>query len=151
VSKLTDKQEMFIKEYMVDLNATQAATRAGYSKNTAKEIGYENLTKPHILARIEELKNERAEKLQVDAEWVLKRLMQISDRCMQAEPVLEFDYEEKKLVETGEYKFDSNGANKATELIGKHLGMFKDKLEVNGETKLVVKRRRMNGDAGDNS
>jgi phage terminase small subunit len=129
---LTDKQEAFIREYLIDLNATQAAIRAGYSKSTAKEIGYENLTKPHILARIESLQAERAEKLSVDAEWVLKRLMQISDRCMQNEPVLEFDYESKSLIETGEYQFDSTGANKATELIGKHLGMFKDKVEHSG-------------------
>jgi phage terminase small subunit len=130
--KLTDKQEIFVREYLVDLNATQAALRAGYSKQTAKQIGYENLTKPYILARIDELKSERAEKLSVDAEWVLKRLMQISDRCMQNEPVLEFDYESKSLIETGEYQFDSSGANKATELIGKHLGMFKDKVEHSG-------------------
>jgi phage terminase small subunit len=130
--KLTDKQEAFIMEYMIDLNATQAAIRAGYSKSSAKEIGYENLTKPHILARIEELKAERAEKLSVDAEWVLKRLMQISDRCMQNEPVLAFNYATKELEETGEYQFDSTGANKATELIGKHLGMFKDKVEHSG-------------------
>jgi phage terminase small subunit len=130
--KLTDKQEAFIREYMVDLNATQAAIRAGYSEKTATEQGSRLLTNVKVLARIEELKNKRAEKLEVDAEWVLKRLMQISDRCMTAEPVLAFNYETKELEETGEYKFDSTGANKSTELIGKHLGMFKDKVEHSG-------------------
>jgi phage terminase small subunit len=153
MSKLTDKQEAFVREYMIDLNATQAYLRAGYkvSDNVARANASRLLTNANIHARIEQLQADRAKKLELDANWVLQRLKDISDRCMQAEPVLEFDYEEKKLVETGEYKFDSNGANKATELIGKHLGMFKDKLEVNGETKLVVKRRRMNEDAGDNN
>lgn len=146
---LKDKQEIFCQEYMIDLNATQAAIRAGYSKKTASVQGSRLLTNVNVLTRIEELKKERSEKLHLDADWVLRRLMQISDRCMQQEPVLEFDYEEKKLVETGEYKFDSVGANKATELIGKHLGMFKDKIEHLGETNIVVRRKRMNDDAND--
>lgn len=146
---LKDKQEIFCQEYMIDLNATQAAIRAGYSKKTASVQGSRLLTNVNVLTRIEELKKERSEKLHLDADWVLRRLMQISDRCMQQEPVLEFDYEEKKLVETGEYKFDSVGANKATELIGKHLGMFKDKIEHLGETNIVVRRKRMNDNAND--
>lgn len=129
---LTAKQELFIQEYLVDLNATQAAIRSGYSKNTAKEIGHENLTKPHIRSRIDELQQLRAEKLQISADWVLQRLIAISDRCMKAEPVMKWDYEEKAMVETGEFMFDSQGANKAVELVGKHLGMFKDKLEHSG-------------------
>ena len=51
---LTDKQQRFIEEYIIDLNATQAAIRAGYSEKVAKEIGYENLTKPHIKKIVEE-------------------------------------------------------------------------------------------------
>mgnify|MGYP004707086033 CR=1 FL=1 len=58
---LTDKQEMFCREYLIDLNAKQAATRAGYSDNTARKIGSENLTKPDIQNRIAELKAERNE------------------------------------------------------------------------------------------
>lgn len=130
--KFTAKQQMFIDEYLVDLNATQAAIRAGYSERTAKSQGHRLLTNVDILARIEELKKTRADRLQLDAYWVLKRLMEISDRSMQAEPVMEFDYTEKKLVETGEYQFDSSGANKATELIGKHLGMFKETIKHEG-------------------
>lgn len=129
---LTDKQELFIQEYLVDLNATQAAIRAGYSKASAKVIGHENLTKPYIRARIEELQNMRAEKLEISADWVIQRLIAISDRCMKAEPVMEWDREERAMVPTGEYVFDSNGANKAVELIGKHINMWKDKLELSG-------------------
>jgi phage terminase small subunit len=53
--KLTEKQEQFCQEYVIDFNATQAAIRVGYSEKTAKEIGYENLTKPHIIKRKNEL------------------------------------------------------------------------------------------------
>lgn len=123
---LTNKQEAFVREYLVDLNATQAAIRAGYSEKTARQTGAENLSKPYIHARIQELQQQRSEKLELDADWVLNRLKEISDKCMQAEPVTEFNYDTKRLEETGEYEFDSSGANRATELIGKHLGMFKD-------------------------
>ncbi|MNW10683.1 Terminase small subunit [compost metagenome] len=68
---------------------------------------------------------DRAEKSEVNAQWVLDRLVQLAERCMQAEPVTDRDGSP-----TGEYRFDSSGANKALENIGKHLGMFKDKLEV---------------------
>jgi phage terminase small subunit len=64
---LTDKQEMFCREYLIDLNATQAAIRAGYSEKTARASGYENLTKPDIQDRITELKTDRNGRLQIDA------------------------------------------------------------------------------------
>lgn len=128
MSKLTAKQELFCQEYIIDLNATQAAIRAGYSERTARVTASKLLTKANISTRIKELKDKRADKLELDAYWVLKRLKEISDRSMQAEPVMEWDHAEGKLVETGEYQFDSTGANKATELIGKHIGMFDPKL-----------------------
>jgi phage terminase small subunit len=129
---LTAKQELFIQEYLVDLNATQAAIRAGYSKNGAKQAGHNLLTNIDLRTRIEELQGLRAEKLELDANWVLQRLIAISDRCMNAAPVMKWDYEARAMVETGEFMFDSQGANKAVELVGKHLGMFKDKLEHSG-------------------
>lgn len=129
---LTDKQELFCMEYMKDLNATQAAIRAGYSRNTAKQIGTENLSKPVIRARIDELLDVRKEKVEFDANWVLSRLAQVADRSMSATPVMKWDYDKKEMVETGEYMFDSRGANQALELIGKHLAMFKDKVEHSG-------------------
>lgn len=79
MTKLTDKQELFCKEYIIDLNATQAALRAGYSESSAKEIGCENLTKPNIQDRITELKSEREERLKVDADYVLRRLVDIDE------------------------------------------------------------------------
>ena len=68
--KLTDKQEKFCNEYLIDLNATQAAVRSGYSENTAKEIGCENLTKPNIQYRITELKEELSKKIEVTPEML---------------------------------------------------------------------------------
>ena len=75
--QLTDKQERFCQEYLIDLNATQAALRAGYSADSAKSIGHENLTKPDIGKRIAELNQERLERTQTDAGHVLKRLVEI--------------------------------------------------------------------------
>jgi len=155
LKKLTAKQERFVNEYLIDLNATQAAIRAGYSERTAKSQASRLLTNVDILARVKELKEKRAEKLELDAYWVLKRLKDISDRSMQAEPVMEYDYVEKTMVETGDYTFDSNGANKSTELIGKHIGMFDPRIQIQlkildaqieklkAETKLIEERAKL--------
>lgn len=74
---LTDKQEMFCCEYLIDLNATQAAIRAGYSEKTANRTASENLSKPDIQIRISELMKERSDRLQIDADYVLNRLVEI--------------------------------------------------------------------------
>ena len=76
---LTDKQEMFCREYLIDLNATQAAIRAGYSKNSANEQGAQNLAKLSIAQRIIELKAERNGRVEVDADYVLRRLVEIDE------------------------------------------------------------------------
>ena len=72
--KLTPKQQRFVDEYLRDLNATQAAIRAGYSEKTAREIGAENLSKPVIREAVDAALQSRSEKTQIDAEWVLRRL-----------------------------------------------------------------------------
>ena len=123
-AKLTPKQERFVQEYMVDLNAAAAARRAGYSPKNADRIAYELLEKPHIKRAVIEATKEKTEKVQLDASWVLTRFKLISDRCVQGEPVLDKDGEP-----TGEWRFDAAGANKATEMIGKHLSMFTDKIQ----------------------
>ena len=69
---MTPKQEAFVREYLIDLNATQAAIRAGYSVDTARAIGSENLSKPDIADAIAEAQAERAEKCEIDALWVLQ-------------------------------------------------------------------------------
>lgn len=113
--KLTAKQDAFCQEYLIDLNATQAALRAGYSEPTARSIGSENLSKPDIQSRIAELMSARSKKTEINAEWVLNGAKKVYDRCMQEEQVI------SNGAPTGEYKFDSSGANKALDLIGKHV------------------------------
>jgi phage terminase small subunit len=109
--KLTAKQQAFIKEYLIDLNSTQAAIRAGYSKKTAPEMGYENLNKPHVKEAIDIAINKRSEKLGITAEYVLYGLKDISDNM-----------DEK-----------TTDRLKAFELLGKHLKLFTEKLEHSGE------------------
>lgn len=77
--KLTDKQQAFVDEYLRDLNATQAAIRAGYSKKTAAAVGNENLRKPQIAEAIAKAKAERSERTKVDADWLLNRLAAEAD------------------------------------------------------------------------
>lgn len=72
--KLTPKQKRFCEEYVIDLNATQSAIRAGYSKKTAYSIGNENLIKPEIQSYIQELKKQRSEELKITHLDVLKEL-----------------------------------------------------------------------------
>jgi phage terminase small subunit len=77
IKTLTPKQQLFIIEYLKDFNATQAAVRAGYSKKTAYSIGEENLKKPEIRKAITEKMEKRAQRLNVDADDVLRRLVEI--------------------------------------------------------------------------
>lgn len=74
---LTDKQEMFCREYLIDLNATQAAIRAGYSVKTANRTASENLSKPDIQLRISELKAQRNNLVGINATYILNRLVEI--------------------------------------------------------------------------
>ena len=80
---LTPKQQRFVDEYLIDLNATQAAIRAGYSRNSARQMGAENLTKPVIAAAVAEAKRDRSLATKIDAEWVLKQAVELHRRCMQ--------------------------------------------------------------------
>ncbi|HOX27461.1 MAG TPA: terminase small subunit [Candidatus Krumholzibacteria bacterium] len=124
-NKLTPKQEQFCLEYVVDLNATQAAIRAGYSANGADVTGSRLLGNARIATRIAALRSERSAATKITAESVLTRLDQVADRCMQGVEVTDRDGNP-----IGEWKFDSSGANKALELLGKHLALFVERREV---------------------
>lgn len=76
--KLTPKQQRFVDEYLINLNATQAAIKAGYSAKTAYAIGNENLSKPEIVAAISKAKAKRAAKTEITAERVLEELGRIA-------------------------------------------------------------------------
>lgn len=126
---LTARQERFVDEYLVDLNATQAAIRAGYSEKTAEQIGYQLLQKTSVAAAVAAKQQARSEKTELDERWILERLRENVERSMVAVPVMVFDRDKKEMVETGEYTYQGNVANKALELIGKHRGMFAERHE----------------------
>lgn len=127
---LTSKQEAFCQEYLIDFNATQSAIRAGYSEESAKQIGSDLLSKHDISARIDALKAERSARTDISADFVLSGLKEVAERCLQRAPVMEWDYASKSLVQKTDelgnalWEFDSNGANRAFELLGKHVGVF---------------------------
>jgi|LGVF01.2.fsa_nt_gb phage terminase small subunit len=128
---LTAKQEAFCLEYLKDLNATQAAIRAGYGEKNANKVGPENLVKLGVSERIAELMKERVEKTKIDAAWVLRQAVKVYDRCMQAEQVMVAGEPLTDADGNNVYKFEHSGANKALEIVGKHVDVqaFLDKSE----------------------
>jgi phage terminase small subunit len=130
---LTPKQQRFVDEYLLDLNATQAAIRAGYSARTAASIGEENLRKPDIAAAVQAAQAERATRTAVTQDYVVANLAEI-ERCMQRAPVMVRRGREMVPLEDDEgrevWQFDARGATGALALIGKHLGMFVDRHDV---------------------
>lgn len=158
---LTPKQEAFVREYLIDLNATQAAIRAGYSAKTARAVGSENLTKPDIAAAIAEAKTERSERTKIDADWLLQRFAEDVDADIAdlyddnggLKPVHEWPMPFRKGLVAGIdiEEIREQGAvvgvirkvkladrTKVKELIGRHIdvGAFKDKVEHSGKVEL---------------
>ena len=78
MANLTPRQQRFVEEYLIDLNATQAAIRSGYSEKTADSIGLQLLRKTQVAEAIAGAKAEREERTKIDADYVLKRLVEIS-------------------------------------------------------------------------
>ena len=140
--KLTPKQQRFVEEYLVDLNAAQAAIRAGYSRNSARQIGDENLSKPVIAAAVAEAKRERSEATKIDAEWVLRQAVELHRRCMQEIRPVRNPKTGKQLYDddgNALFAFNAAAANRSLELVGKHvdIGAFKERLEFSGGLSLV--------------
>ena len=110
--KLTPKQALFCKEYLIDLNATQAAIRAGYSEKTAQKIGSENLSKPLIAAKIQESMSKRSTEVEIDANWVLEQAVMMFKKANDLDNL--------------------NAAKGFLELAGKHcnVGAFKERIEL---------------------
>ena len=126
--KLNDKQRKFADEYIKCLNASEAYRKAGYKNDnvgTVKNNSSKLLANTYIQEYIAERQAKLQKKTEITQEWVINRLREISNRCMQEEPVMKRVNGE--MVETGEFKFDSQGAVKSTELLGKHLGLFETK------------------------
>ena len=143
---LSPKQQRFVEEYLLDLNATQAAVRAGYSKKTARAIASENLAKPNIQEAVAKAKQERSEATKVDAKWVLKQAVEVHQRVMQEiKPVRNPKTREQVSDDNGNalFAFNAAAANRSLEIIGKHVEVaaFKDRLEVSGEQSLAERIR----------
>jgi phage terminase small subunit len=155
--KLTDKQRLFVKEYLVDLNATQAALRAGYSPKTAFAIGYENLTKHYIREAVEREMKKREQRIEITADRVLEEFAKIaftnlpgivdySNGMMTISNFEELTDEQKACIkkfkvktmtrldrdgeatEVDTIELEMNDKLKALEKLGHHLGLFAPKV-----------------------
>ncbi len=138
--QLTEKQKLFCREYIIDLNASQAAVRAGYSKKCAKEQGYRLLTYAHIQEELSELSKSRESRLEVSADYVIQTIVDTIQRCAQGEPMLDrkgspvIGYDPLTGDEKQLYKFDSAAVLRGAELLGRHLRLFSDRVEHAGPT-----------------
>lgn len=144
---MTAKQKRFCDEYLIDLNATQAAIRAGYSKRTARQIGKENLTKLDIKEYIEKRMEEKEKALIADQNEVLEYLSSVMRREKKESVVITLQNKTEKWVkdeDTGKLKKQTiteenpavveiparlSDANKAAELLGKAYGLYTEKIE----------------------
>ena len=128
---LTPRQQRFVEEYAIKHNATQAAVKAGYSARTAAQQGARLLKDAKVCAAVTVLDEKAARDCGLSVEWVLRGLRENFERAMQAVPVL--DREGKP---TGDYQYEGAVANRALELIGKHFGLFADRIRVEDLTAL---------------
>lgn len=148
---MTEKQKRFCEEYLINLNATQAAIKAGYSKKTARFIGQENLTKPYISEYLQKRMDEKKSALIASQDEVLETLTRILRREEKEQIVVTckhresyYDDEGRKCVTENEQAvpFDIptkvSDVNRAAELIGKRYGLFSDKVTLEGSAKVVI-------------
>ena len=137
---LTPKQKRFVDEYLVDLNATQAAIRAGYSEKTARAIGQNLLTKVDIQQAIKARMDRRSRRVNITQDEIVSDLLEIKERCMQSRPVVT-PKGEQVYDEAGNaiWAFDAKNAIKALELLCKHLAMFTDKIQADTSGAITVK------------
>ncbi|EGK71919.1 Bacteriophage terminase small subunit [Methyloversatilis universalis FAM5] len=168
---LTPRQQRFVDEYLIDLNATQAATRAGYSAKTAASQGERLLRNVDVAAAIAAAKKARTERTEVDADYVLKRMIEIDqmdvldimDDDMAIKPVSEWPKVWRQYLSGFDLAemFEGRGEQremigilkkikwpdkvKNLELLGRHFGMFKDKVEHSGEIKTPELKLVLNG------
>lgn len=147
---MTKKQKLFCEEYLIDLNATQAAIRAGYSPETAGAIGAENLKKPQIQKAIAKAMADRSRRTGVNADRVVMELAKIAfvnvaDVIDAEDATLKEDATAEDLAAVQSVKVKSFGEDgvereikladkiKALELLGRHLGMFNDRLRLDAK------------------
>lgn len=151
---MTKKQKRFVEEYLIDLNATQAAIRAGYSPDTAGSIGAENLKKPEIKSRIDKAMAERSKRTGINQDRVLQELARIGFAKITdvvdpdtAEIRPDASDDDLACIQSIKIKPNEFGTEREVKLydkksalvdLGKHLGLFKDKLELTGDMELNI-------------
>lgn len=158
MAKLTPKQQAFVAEYLVDLNATQAAIRAGYSVKNADKIGSELLGKTRVKNAIDKAMAERSRRTGINQDRVLRELAKIafvnaSDVINMDEATIRDDANREDTAAIASVKVKTIPGEdgdiverevkiydklKALELLGKHLGMFTDKLNINAEMAVKI-------------
>lgn len=130
---LTDRQAKFVDEYLIDLNGTQAAIRAGYSAKTANEQAARLLANVSVSEAVREAMSGRSERTKINAEYVLKQAVKLHERCMQEiEPFTDRKGEQIRDKDGNPlFVFNATGAAKALVLVGKHVDVqaFKDKVD----------------------
>ena len=147
---MTKKQKLFVEEYLIDLNATQAAIRAGYSPETAYSIGNENLKKPEVKAAIDKAMAERSRRTGISQDRVLQELAKIGFAKITdvvdpdtAKILSNAKEEDLACIQSIKIKPNEWGTEREVKLydkksalvdIGKHLGMFKENVNLNVET-----------------
>ncbi len=148
---MTDKQKVFCDEYLIDLNATQAAIRAGYSEKTANRIGAENLSKLDIQNYIQKRLEEKEDALIAKQDEVLKTLTRIMRR-EELETVVvvckkhksHYDDNGKKVIDdieepvTVPIPTKVSDANKAAEMLGRYYSLFTDRTQVEGVSQIQI-------------
>ena len=147
MAELTDKQRKFVSEYLVDLNATQAAIRAGFSERTAGSMAQKLVAKSHIQEAIKAAQSQREKRTLVTVDYVVSSLREVAERCLQKSPVTNAKGKQVQDEQGRDvWKFDSAGANRALELLGKHVNAFGERKEETPEDMPVaIEVRVVNG------
>lgn len=122
--KNAPNRDRFVEEYLIDLNATQAAIRAGYSQKSAYSQGQRLLKNAEIAGRIESAKAARSQRVEIDQDYVVRLLQEIAEKSVGRQKVTIA----VKGTDVEMSIFDQAGANRAAELLGKHLGMFVERV-----------------------
>lgn len=146
---LMPRQAAFVREYLISRNGAAAAIAAGYSSKGASVRAVQLLANGKVKAALDRHIKAAEAKTETEAEWVLRSLKTVAERCMQAEPVMIMrDGVLVQKTQDGEplFQFNPNGANKALELIGKHNRLFVDRIEHSGEITMIVDTGVPSGD-----